>query len=86
VEAVAAGGEAWRATIAAAIPSIEAAAVPSKPAVIPAKAGLSTAELVIHVDLVPFVEKRKWIPAFAGMTTGSGVAVRGNDECLRARA
>ncbi|HET7780009.1 MAG TPA: hypothetical protein VFL07_15800, partial [Rudaea sp.] len=37
--------------------------------VIPAKAGFSTAELVIHVDLGFQSRQKKWIPAFAGMTT-----------------
>jgi len=34
--------------------------------VIPAEAGLSTAELVIHLDLI---KSGEWIPASAGMTT-----------------
>jgi hypothetical protein len=34
--------------------------------VIPAQAGHSTAELVIHPDVAR--EERKWIPASAGMT------------------
>ena len=39
--------------------------------VIPAKAGLSTAELVIHLDLeqLAIQSKATWIPAFAGMTS-----------------
>jgi hypothetical protein len=43
--------------------------------VIPAKAGLSTAELVIHLDLVALV-KATWIPACAGMTTCREVVAR----------
>jgi hypothetical protein len=42
--------------------------------VIPAKAGLSTAELVIHLDLASGA-KSKWIPAFAGMTAKFGSSV-----------
>jgi hypothetical protein len=38
--------------------------------VIAAKAGFSTAELVIHLE---FSSKRKRIPAFAGMTSKSGL-------------
>jgi hypothetical protein len=38
-------------------------------AVIPAQAGLSTAELVIHLDRLFWqYSATKWIPAFAGMT------------------
>ena len=39
--------------------------------VIPAQAGLSTAELVIHLDLkqLAIESKATWIPAFAGMTS-----------------
>ena len=50
-------------------------------AVIPAKAGLSTAKLVIHLDLAAFHEKK-----MVSRLTSSAVESRGNDVTLELSA